>query len=179
MSTRCKSGGFTMLEVLISIVIIAFGLLGVAGLQAFALKNNNSASLRTTATILAADMMERMRANHLGHAGYNATSLGDYENPVATCLTPSGACSPAQLAANDLAEWQDRVGAALPNGVGIVCLDTTPNDGANATAPACDGSGGGLAGGQATWVIKIWWTDNRGAGATLATPQLFWTAFNP
>ena len=51
---RQKSGGFTMLEVLISIVIIAFGLLGVAGLQAFALKNNNSASLRTTATILAA-----------------------------------------------------------------------------------------------------------------------------
>ena len=168
-----------MLEVLISIVIIAFGLLGVAGLQAFALKNNNSASLRTTATILAADMMERMRTNHLGLADYNKTSLADYENAVATCLAVGGACSPSQLASNDLAEWQDRVGAALPNGVGIVCLDTTPEDGTSAAAPACDGAGGGLAGGQATWVIKIWWTDNRGTGATLATPQLFWTAFNP
>lgn len=176
-----KSAGFTMLEVLISIVIIAFGLLGVAGLQAFALKNNHSASLRLTATALAADMIDRMRANHEGVSllEYHKPSTADYGTAVPSCLSPGGACSASQLAMHDRFEWQTRIAAALPNGVGIVCLDTLPNDGTSAAAPGCEGPGTGFAGGSATWVVKIWWTDDRGAGAALARPQLFWTAFNP
>lgn len=175
-----QSKGFTMLEVLISIVIIAFGLLGVAGLQAYSLKNNHNASLRLTATALAADMIDRMRTNHDGVATleYHKPNSADYQTAVATCLTAGGACSHAQLATHDRFEWQTRIAAALPNGQGIVCLDSIPGDGASAAAPACD-NGVGLAGGDATWVVKIWWTDDRGLGATLAAPQLFWTAFNP
>lgn len=54
--------GSTLLEVLVSIVIIAFGLLGLAGLQATSVKGNHSAYLRSQATLLAYDMGERMRA---------------------------------------------------------------------------------------------------------------------
>ena len=173
-----------MLEVLISIVIIAFGLLGVAGLQAYALKNNNSASLRLTATVLAADIIDRMRANNVAataleyHKPNSADWGGAAANPQAGCTTAGGACTPAQMAEYDRWNWGRRVAAALPNGQGLVCLDSLPADGTSAGTPACD-NGTGLAGGEATWVVKIWWTDDRNTGATAATPQLFWTAFTP
>ncbi len=72
---HARCAGFTMLEVLIAIVVIAFGLLGIAGLQAFAVKNNHGASLRVTATTLASDMIDRIKSN------YTAVTNGDYNKP--------------------------------------------------------------------------------------------------
>lgn len=168
-----KNTGFTMLEVMISIVIIAFGLLGVAGLQAFALKNTQSANFRLTATTLANDMIDRMKSNHVGvsSGSYNSPNSSDYAASV-NCngATP---CSGALLADFDRAEWARRVQQSLPGGVGIVCLDSTPNDGASAGAPSCDGNG------NVMYVVKIWWTDDRSSRAAAVPLQLFWTAFNP
>jgi len=165
--------GFTLLEVLISIVIIAFGLLGIAGLQAFALKNNYSASMRLTATALAADMVDRMKTNiaGVGSGAYNAPTAAPYSpaNKVAACL--STGCTSAQMAANDLAEWGERVAAALPGGSAVVCLDSTPVDGTAPGNAQCDDSG------FVGYVIKIWWSDDR--TSRTPTTQLFWTAFNP
>lgn len=171
--TRRNVHGFTMIEVLVAIVILAIGLLGAAGLQAFALKNNHSASLRLTVTSLATDMMDRMRSNYqaVSAGNYNKSAVSDYTTAVAACNTTAG-CTPQERAQNDLYEWQQRVAATLPNGVGIVCLDSTPNDGASSAAPACDNTGTTL------YVVKIWWTDDRSRTAS-ATPQLFATAFNP
>jgi len=167
------ASGFTLLEVLISIVIIAFGLLGIVGLQAFALKNNQSASFRLTATTLAGDIVDRMKTNVAGvttgaydHADAGAYAVG---NKVAGCL--AAGCSPAELAANDLAEWSEKVAQALPGGRAVVCLDSTPNDGTAPGAAACDGAG------TVGYAVKIWWTDDR--TSKTPTPQLFWTAFNP
>ena len=61
-SQRRTTSGFTLLEVLIAIVVVAFGLLGLAGLQVFALKNNQSASMRVAATNLTTDIVDRMKA---------------------------------------------------------------------------------------------------------------------
>jgi type IV pilus assembly protein PilV len=171
---RGHTTGFTMLEVLISIIVIAFGLLGIAGLQAYALKNNHSASLRLTATMLAADMADRMRANYPAYANgdYNKSALSAYNTKVDACGQVEG-CTSAQLAQNDLYEWSQRIAERLPNGSGIVCLDSTPNDGATSALPDCDGSGTVL------YAVKIWWTDDRTLGGTTGTPQRFWTAFNP
>jgi type IV pilus assembly protein PilV len=69
-----RSTGFTMLEVLIAIVILAFGLLGVAGLQAYAVANNQSAALRVAAAGLATDMVDRMKLN----TPVFLDKLGDY-----------------------------------------------------------------------------------------------------
>ena len=65
--------GFTMLEVLIAIIIFSFGLLGLAGLQLVSLANNLSANSRSTATALAYDMADRMRANMQGAVAENST----------------------------------------------------------------------------------------------------------
>ncbi|HYC48331.1 MAG TPA: type IV pilus modification protein PilV [Thermoanaerobaculia bacterium] len=176
-----RTAGFTMLEILISIVIIAFGLLGIAGLQAYALKHNHSASLRLTATALAADMIDRMKANPAGVGGggttlegqYNKSDTADYASAVPSCTDPTGSCTPTELAANDRFEWQTRVSELLPGGVGVVCRDSTPTDG-EPTATECDNIG------EVAYVIKIWWTDHRTTRAG-ANPerQLFWTSFNP
>ena len=172
MNNLRKSVGFTMLEVMISIVIIAFGLLGVAGLQAFALKNTQSANFRLTATTLANDIIDRMKSNYAGvsSGSYNRPNSGDYEASVNCNGAP---CSAALLGDFDRAEWARRVRQALPGGVGIVCLDSTPNDGANAGVPACDGNG------DVMYVVKIWWNDDRTSRAGAVPLQLFWTAFNP
>jgi type IV pilus assembly protein PilV len=168
-----RTAGFTMIEVLIAIVVSAIGLLGVAGLQAFALKNAHSSSLRLTASMLASDITDRMRNNFDGvtNGYYNKPNVAAYGNAVANCLTTAG-CTSSELAANDLNEWAGRVAASLPNGVGIVCLDSTPNDGATSATPGCDNTGTSL------YVVKIWWRDDRN-GASAAPPQRFSTGFNP
>lgn len=167
-----RQSGFTMLEVLISMVIVAFGLLGVAGLQAFALKNNQSASFRSAAAVLASDIVDRIKANVQG------SITGDYNAPttssgteVTSCLTAIG-CTTGQLATHDLFEWQQRVALGLPGGIGVVCLDSTPHDGVTAAAPECDGVG------ETNYAVKIWWTDDRTRSGILAQPQRFSTSFN-
>ena len=180
MSNRSAMTGFTMLEVLISIVVIAFGLLGVAGLQAFAVKNNQSAGTRITATTLAMDLVDRIHSNPPALAlpsGYDKQNLSDYTTLVATCTNGTG-CSSLELAQNDRAEWATLVAAALPSGAGIVCIDSTPNDGVSAAAPLCDGTSTG-GNGNDNYVVKIWWNDDRSVTGNPAAPQRFTWTFIP
>ncbi|MDT8427356.1 MAG: type IV pilus modification protein PilV [Pseudomonadales bacterium] len=142
--------GTTLIEVLVSLLILSVGLLGMAGLQTVSLRNTQAAYQRTQATLSAQDMMERMRANPQG------VNSGAYNNAgsaiSAACMSATG-CSAGALALHDVAEWQAALLAALPAGTGVVCLDSTPQDGTPA-APACDGSG-------TLYAIKIWWDANR------------------
>jgi len=118
-----KNTGFTLIEVLIAMLVLAVGLLGLAGLQATSLKNNQSAYNRSQATQLAYDMTDRIRSN-LAEANKLATSAYVTINPNAAaaqadCKTVSTTCTPADLAQNDLAQWyQDLI--TLPS------VTTTP-----------------------------------------------------
>lgn len=173
-SRRHSNSGFTMLEVLISIVILAFGLLGIAGLQVFALANSQNASQRLTATALANDMADRLKTNMGGvdSGSYNAPNLSSYKSRSG-CTAVGANCTPEEAATNDLFEWQNMVAANLPNGVGIVCRDSTPDDGANASSHGCDNNG------IVMYVIKIWWSDDRATKSGAGQTQRFWTAINP
>lgn len=102
--------GTTMLEVLITIVVLAFGLLGLAGLQAVSLKNNNNAYYRSQATMFAYDITERMRVNKA------AAKAGDYN--IITTVTPSG----TDVAKTDLIEWRKNIAAGMPNGVASISV---------------------------------------------------------
>jgi type IV pilus assembly protein PilV len=163
---RSAAQGFSLLEVMIALLIVSVGLLGLAGLQALSLKNNVSASQRTIATQLAYDMADRMRANaasvlsgDYNYATYSATNSAG--QTTAACLTTTG-CSATQLAQEDLYEWNQQICAQLPQSTacnaagpwGVVCIDSTPNDG-TPTAPACDNAAG------APYAIKIWWLEDR------------------
>jgi type IV pilus assembly protein PilV len=116
------TAGFTLIEVLIAMLVLAVGLLGLAGLQAASLKNNQSAYNRSQATQLAYDLADRMRANVAGKTSYTAI-LPSSATPKATCLTTTG-CSLADMATNDLYQWNLAVSTSLPNGIGT--LDITP-----------------------------------------------------
>jgi type IV pilus assembly protein PilV len=154
---RDRQSGFTLIEVLVSVIVLSIGLVGVAGLQAVSLKNNQSAFMRSQASALAYDLADRMRSNVL-------TADSNLYDPataatVTGCKTTAG-CTPQQLAQNDLAEWNAAIATYLPMGEGFVCLDSTPDDGTAAANPQCDGT---------QLSIKIWWDDDRD-GAINVTP---------
>ncbi len=154
----------TLIEILVSLLILAIGLLGMAGLQTVSLRNTQSAYQRTQAAILSSDIVERVRANQQG------VEAGSYDNAAGTltaaCNTVAG-CSAAEMAANDVAEWKQALAAALPAGQGTVCADATPADGTPA-APACNGTGD-------VFAVKIWWDADRDGTAE----NLFTMSFQP
>lgn len=160
--------GFTIIEVLVTTVVLGAGLLGLARLQTESLRNTQIAEQRTEAARLAADMADRMRANAQGVADRN------YDNNDSTASSGciASACTPAQIADDDLAEWRTALQARLPGGVdvaGAVCIDSTPNDGAPG-APACDSIGN-------VYAIKIWWDDLR--TGVVSDFRLFVTSLQP
>jgi len=148
--------GSSLIEVLISLLVLAGGLLGIAGVQSVSLRNNQAAYYRTQATMLSADMIESMRANKTGVA------LDAYDDvagaATAACFTIAG-CTPAQMAAQDVLTWSAQVAAALPGGDSVVCIDSSGNDG-DTTNMACDGAGN-------IYAIKLWWDDDRDGTAEM------------
>jgi type IV pilus assembly protein PilV len=165
-----------MLEVLISILILSFGLMGIAGLYVAGVQNNKSANLRTLATQQAYDMADRMRANLAGLT-VPLPALPWYHLPVAntyaTCYSTAN-CTAQQMAENDYYEWNNAASAAsnprvLPGGFGITCLDSTPNDGTwdgTTVNHLCDGLG-------TVYAIKVWWLDDRRSGLATTDPNAY------
>ena len=116
---RRPARGFGLIEVLISIVVLAVGLLGLASLQAFGLQNNQSAYNRTVATLQAYDLADRMRANMTGAEAGDYTFDPDNNSvPTDDCVTNE--CGPAELAGHDLGQWLGDNGDLLPSGTGRV-----------------------------------------------------------
>lgn len=110
-----KQSGFSMLEVLVTLLIMSVGLLGLAGLTAASMRNNHGAYHRTQAVWLAYDIADRMRANR-------AVALAGGYNLALNASAPTGAAVNQQ----DLQQWVARLGV-LPNGTGSV---NVANDGA-------------------------------------------------
>lgn len=103
MSNHKKQSGFTLLEVMIALVIFSIGLIGLAGLQGISLENNQVAYSRTMATMLAYDMADRIRNN----PGQDYTATIPASAPSPNCA--AAACSPGEMKAFDLYEWQQTV----------------------------------------------------------------------
>ncbi len=105
------SKGFTLVEVLVTVVIFSVGLLGLAGLQATGIKLNHSSLIRSQANLLAYDIIDCMRVNR--------SNVADY----AIAIDAAPPSSPTTLADTDLALWLGNLAAALPSGDGSVTLN--------------------------------------------------------
>lgn len=146
--------GATLIEILVALLVVAIGLLGMAGLQTESLRQLQSAYLRTQAGILGGDMLERVLANREG--AQTGAYLAEAGILNAGCELLPG-CDAAELAGHDIAQWQAVLQRTLPAGTGIVCIDSSPHDG-SPEFTACDGAAPGAA---TLHAVKIWWDDDR------------------
>lgn len=111
--------GFSLVEVLIALAVLSIGLLGLAALQTVSLKVGHDSYQRTQATMLAYDIVDRMRANPVALAAgkYNNVLVGT--NPGSTdCVSAS--CTTDQLADYDIRSWHSMLAAKLSQGQGTI-----------------------------------------------------------
>lgn len=102
--------GSSMMEVLVSILILSFGMLGVGGLQVTALRNAQNSYNRSVATFLADDLMDRMRANR----SVALTTSSDYTNYSGT--TAANTCAVGDSVSTcDMKTWKQAVTDQLPS----------------------------------------------------------------
>jgi type IV pilus assembly protein PilV len=174
MHSKARIRGFTLLEVLIALLVFSLGLLGLAGLMVVSFKTNHSAYLRTQASFLAVSMADRMRANtpRIWTDDYNTTYPTGDTDPCAS----GAACSRADVATRDKAEWSTQISDLLPNGAATI--DCQPA--AGVTVNALDAQNGAPYTGLCHIVIQ--WNEatlDRDQNNAGPTQQTFAWVFQP
>lgn len=118
---RTWQRGFTLVEALVTLVVLSVGMLGIAGLYVTTLKSGGGAIYRMQAVNLAGDLADRIRANRTANLAYLGAAADN------NCYgTGALDCTPAEMAANDLLVWQTQVANILPAGAGAVNVVLTP-----------------------------------------------------
>lgn len=105
-------------------LIVSLGILAMAGLLSVATRWGRATELRAVATLLASDISDRMRANFGPAAGAVYAQVTPAVLATGTpaqvgCADPN-ACTPAEMAAQDVAAWETEVFKALPSGTGYI-----------------------------------------------------------
>jgi len=164
-SVQFSCPGFTLIEVLVALFVVAVGIAGAASVQAIALRTGRDAARLAEGARVAATLAERMRANPA------AMALPDAANPYlqldyyaaagapAAALPCYGAasCSPEQLARFDLMETAEALAARFPGARMRACRDAATPDASTGLLPwSCDEQPG------APVAIKLGWHDGPG-----------------
>lgn len=165
-----RQSGASLIEVLVAVVLLSFGVVGLAGMQLNGTKFNHSAYLRSQATSLAYDLADRARAN------LDACPPGDvcaYATPLATafngdatqaCGLPLAAPDANTMAASDVNQWKSCLDNRLPGAQGQAVLLGA----AAAYVPVDYVDQCGVthaAAGRQVLVVEVNWTDGRLAGS--------------
>ena len=128
--------GSSLIEILITLIIMAVGLLGLASIQVISIKNVNNSQFRSLATAYAYDMAERMRSNRGGdYSDIDTTSITE---PSCVSDDEADSCSVTQMVQLDAYQWaqeisQDVISGGLPTGTGTVTQDSSDDDVFNIT----------------------------------------------
>ena len=167
--------GFSLIEVLVTLLVVSIGLFSILALITTSLQMNSSSVYRTIASQQAYAMAEMLRANPVATGTINPASQVTFANPgtgstSTTCW--NAGCPPNTYIPTMLDAWNKQLAAVLPSGAGTVCLDSSPNDGTPGNW-ACDGAANPLA----PYVVKVCWNESRiaasssvnGSGGTTGT----------
>jgi len=149
--------GFSMIEILVTMIVIATALFGTAGMQIYAMTISKSSEFRTQAVLLASDISERMEANKAGMiaSNYKMAATKVASTSTSDCLNSS--CTPAMLASWDLSQWSTAASNILPQPTLAVAVSSVVN-----TIPA-------------SYEIKISWVE-RSTDKTKRTEPFTYTA---
>ncbi len=151
--TRRKADGFTLIEVLVATVIMAVGILGVAGLQVVSLQQNRSSLLRSEALQIANDILDRMRANpDQTYAPVNYTDAP----PASAKNCVQNTCTPAEMALYDIAQWKCLINSVDSSGSPYAICVTLGSTGV--TLPGGEGEITEAGGVQ---TVNVRWVDDR------------------
>jgi type IV pilus assembly protein PilV len=126
---RCAVGGFTLIEVLVALFVVAVGMLGAAAMQGRAQRARTQSALASGAVQLAQALAERMRANRAAMALADASNpylqldydVADGAPAAPPVLCFATGCDPLQLAEHDLYEVRRAIHDGFPGGRVTVC----------------------------------------------------------
>ena len=172
----CRSAstslGFTLVDVLVAILVLSFGVLGAVGMQAAGLQANREARIQATASYLAREFTEMVRGNNGVGILANNPYLGDhtssltYATPTYCLSAGASACADSTAVARaEMTEWLARVATQLPGAKVMVCFDTQPIDAGGTPQWACDGNGDIM-------VVKLGWTRASTDGSAVGVNAL-------
>lgn len=146
---RRHETGFSLIEVMIALLVLAIGILGAGALQTVGLQTTQGAYLRSQGIILASDIVDRMRANRKALAAYVVATGAVTVTDIPSCWIAAGGCTPAEIANADLSRWKNSLTNTLPNGVGQIASNGGDN-----------------------YTVTVTWDENEWAGAARGnTPQ--------
>jgi len=156
---RRPVAGFTMVEVLVAVLLLAVGLVGALAMQAHAMRTRQESALLTEALQASASLADHIRANGAQSSAYLGFEFdGSSQSPSAAIAACAAApCDAAALVQYDLAEFRQQLQSALPAARALTCRDSS----AAHLQWSCSGEAG------APIVIKIGW---RGPGGIAGAP---------
>lgn len=170
---RSRKAGFSMVEVLVSIVVLAIGVIGAAGMHLTALRTAQQAAFQTFALHLVSEMADAIRASEVAMArngeanpflgvSYDAAVNGAPTAPGRFCY--ANACDAGEFAEFEIYEWKRRVKAALPGGRLLICRDAAPwSSASKALTWDCSNS----AASDVPFVIKLGWQAKNPDGSLI------------
>lgn len=154
-TAKTTEKGFTLIEVAIALLVLAVGLLGIAGLQSTSIQTTLKSHQRAVAMSQAQDIADRIRANVTGLRSLDYINAIPGGAPNPDCQSLGASCTPTQLAATDLYNWDTANAALLPSGQGsITCTDIDA------------GTAATLEAGSTCLVTVMWDGERSGAAGT-------------
>lgn len=160
-SPKRAEEGFSLLEVLISIIVLSIGLLGAVGMLMAAVRSTSESGSFSTAVNLVRELSEKARINKnvaARNTPENAYVVDDWKSGAAlpgttetACIGTAATCTKKELAAWDVRTWLERVAVALPDARVTVCFDEEPPAEDGNHAWLCSKTGRNL-------VVKLGWT---------------------
>lgn len=141
--------GFSLVELSIATAVLSMGLGGLSLMMMLAVHGTSDARYRTLATSEVSSLAELILMNRDSFEHFIDPAPLMYED-----CSQAEHCSDGERASGMVNSWRVRVQGELPAGDGLVCRDSTPDDGSTGN-PACDNAGDP--------VIKVFWNNGNDA----------------